>query len=504
MPINHSSASRIADLRLQALELNNKTFTATSSARHIGSGCTFSLMQHAHYPESGDANQFKVLQVTHSAANNLPAQVAQLLQSAGFEAKYASGTHNTGASSSQKHSGQNPGETDPASDPNSLTNLPRGTYRNRFNAVRAVVPVVPAAINAPMTATAPGPQTAIVVGLAGEQLTTERNHSVKVQFAWQRGANPLPGGLTELNSPDPASAGIGNAPGNETSGAWVRVAEALAGPNWGSQFTPRIGTEVLIDFIDGDMDQPVVVAQLYNGQDMPPFAAGVDAGVNHGGTISGWHSHNLAAGKDDQDNDAAQTGGGGYNQWVLDDTTGQLRMRLASSTAVSQLNTGYLIGQSPTSAQRGAYRGSGFELRTDAWGVLRAPQGLLLSTTTRAAVGTTGITSTQMDTLEARAQLRGAQSLSDALQEAASQAQALGTTQVKDTQAAQKLLLERLEPTKKGSFASQGLATLNGQSTQKTLTSGEQAGRGLVASAEAAVERVRPAIQRLMRSSPSR
>ena len=73
----------------------------------------------------------------------------------------------------------------------------------------------------------------------------QRNHCVKVQFAWQRGASPLPGGLTELHSPDPSLTDAGNAPGNETSGTWVRVAEALAGPNWGSQFTPRIGTEVL-------------------------------------------------------------------------------------------------------------------------------------------------------------------------------------------------------------------------------------------------------------------
>ena len=282
--LDAATASRIAELRLEALELGNKTFSATSSARHVGAGCTFSLTQHERYPESGGANQFKVLSVSHSAANNLPAQVAQLLQSVGFQArsgnhsgvKSASSPINTRASSSQKHSGQ---QQQDETDPNSLTDLPRGTYRNRFTAVRAVVPVVPAAINAPLTATAPGPQTAIVVGLAGEQLTTERNHSIRVQFAWQRGTSPLPGGLSELNSPDPASqdaaSNVGNAPGNETSGTWVRVAEALAGPNWGSQFTPRIGTEVLIDFIDGDMDQPVVVAQLYNGVDTPPFAAGV-------------------------------------------------------------------------------------------------------------------------------------------------------------------------------------------------------------------------------------
>ena len=211
----------------------------------------------------------------------------------------------------------------------------------------------------------------------------------------------------------------------------------------------------------------------YNGVDAPPFAAGVDSGVNHGGTISGWHSANHTE---------------GYNQWVLDDTSGQLRMRLASSTAASQLNQGYLIGQAPQSAQRGSYRGSGFELRTDAWGVLRAPQGLLISTTTRAGVGTS-VASTQMDTLEARAQLKGAQSLTDALQAAAAQAQALGSQQVKDTQTAQKLLLERLDPKLKGSYRGQGQTSLNGQTTQKTLTSGDKAGRELDTAPEAAVEK---------------
>jgi type VI secretion system secreted protein VgrG len=156
------------------------------------------------------------------------------------------------------------------------------------------------------------------------------------------------------------------------------------------------------------------------------------------------------------------------------------------------------VAQAPDSAQRGSYRGSGFELRTDAWGVLRAPQGLLISTTARAGVGGggsggVGITSTQMDTLEARGQLKGAQSLTDALQAAASQSQALGSGQVKDTQTAQKLLLTRLEPTQKGSYAGQGMATLNGQTTQKTLTSGDtpgsMAGRDLDTSAQAAVEK---------------
>ncbi|BDT56740.1 hypothetical protein MasN3_02340 [Massilia varians] len=177
---------------------------------------------------------------------------------------------------------------------------------------------------------------------------------------------PNPGGTAHNTD------GKGCAPGNESSGTWVRVAEALAGPNWGTVFTPRIGTEVLVDFIEGDIDRPVIVAQLYNGVDLPPFSAGVDSGANHAGVLSGIHTRNFD--------------GSGYNQWQIDDTAGQLRMRLASSVGLSQLNLGYLIHQEPGTAQRGTYRGSGFELRTDAWAVIRGGEGVLLSTRARPAL----------------------------------------------------------------------------------------------------------------------
>ena len=126
--------------------------------------------------------------------------------------------------------------------------------------------------------------------------------------------------------------------------------------------------------------------------------------MNHAGTLSGIHTPDL------QDQ--------GYNQWVVDDSTGQLRMRLASSTAASQLNLGYLINQAPTSAQRGSYRGSGFELRTDAWASLRGGEGVLISTQARPQQGTS-VASTQMDTTESLAQLKSAQQLTQALTDAA-------------------------------------------------------------------------------------
>ncbi len=200
---------------------------------------------------------------------------------------------------------------------------------------------------------------------------------------------------------------------NAQSGTWVRVAELQAGPNWGSHFTPRIGDEVLVEFIEGDIDRPVIVASLHNGQDLPPFSAGVDSAANHPGVLSGWHSHNHESPSD-------------FNQWVMDDAPGQLRMRLASSTASTQLNLGYLISQSPSSSVRGAYRGSGFELRSDAWVTVRAKQGVLITTTARHNQGhSSGVTSTQMDVAEATAQLKAAQASAKALSEAAVAQQAL-------------------------------------------------------------------------------
>ena len=382
-------------LMLQALELDNKVFEGAGAVRRLAAGHSFHLTQHERYPD-GDG-RFTVLSVNHEARNNFQPQIANA-QRARIEA---------------------------------------GTYRNTFSCVRDVVAIVPRAMADAHVCTAPGAQTAMVVGMGGSVSTTTRNHQVKVQFGWQRGQGANAGGMSH-NTDD-----AGNAPGDETSGTWVRVAEALAGPNWGSQFTPRIGTEVLIDFIEGDMDRPVVVAQLYTGSDAPPFAAGMDSGVNHAGVLSGIHSHNYD--------------GSGFNQWQLDDTPGQLRTRLATSTAATQLNLGYLIQQDPSSAQRGAYRGSGFELRTDAWGVVRGAEGVLLSTTARARQGS-GVASTQLDVTEALSLFKGAQDLGERL--AAAQQQAMFS---KAAAKAQTDFIEQIDPKEKGKH--QG--AVNGQDSFK-------------------------------------
>ena len=390
-------AERAALLALQAHEQHARRFEGQGTVRTLAAGQRLQLTDHGAL--DGD---YTALRVEHEAVNNLGAQAARL----------------TGRSE-----------------------LAKGSYRSRLLAQPAERPVLPEPRPRP---SARGLQTALVVGLDGEALTTERDLRVKLQFHWQRGERPNPGGLPH----DPASAQPqGNAPGNERSGAWVRVAQPAAGANWGAVFVPRIGTEVLVDFIEGDIDQPLVVRQLHNGQDTPPFAAGVDSGANHPGTISGVMSPTLDR--------------TGYNEWSLDDATGQLRMRLLCSHALSEIGLGHLIQQGAGQARRGAARGAGFELNTQGWGSVRAGQGLLLSTSARA--GTCGSAeSTQMDAAQALAQLKAAQALGEQLGGAAAAMNAHGLAPHQPDQSLPRLI-RGLDPGQDGAYTS----AVNGQDARK-------------------------------------
>ena len=403
---NAAYADRTATLRLAAHELAYKRFEGEGSARAFAAGQTFSLVDHPLYGANTTAfnyagalgashdrpdNAFCLTAVEHHAANNLGTQAATLL---------------------------------------GLTDIERGSYLNHFHAVPAAAPVVPRFIRKP---TAPGATTALVVGLEGEPLTTDREHRVKVQFHWQRGERPNVGGLAHTSAAD----ADGNATGNERSGTWVRVAMPAAGANWGSVFVPRIGTEVAVGFVEGDIDRPVITGSLYNGADVPPFAAGVDSGVNHPGTISGLHTQQL-----DQ---------GGYNQWVIDDATGQLRMRLMADYAVSEIGLGFLIQQGGASAQRGNWRGTGFEASTRGWVGMHAAKGLLVSSTRRA--GTYGSAeSTQMDAKEALAQLKAAQATGRTLGNAARTAGARALASFDEGKSAGKLI-DLFDPAKESKHA---------------------------------------------------
>jgi type VI secretion system secreted protein VgrG len=93
-----------------------------------------------------------------------------------------------------------------------------------------------------------GPQTALVVGPDSDEIHVDKYGRVKVQFFWDR---------------------LGKK--NENSSCWVRVAEHWAGKNWGTSFCPRIGQEVIVDFLEGNPDRPIITGRVYNAEQMPPF-----------------------------------------------------------------------------------------------------------------------------------------------------------------------------------------------------------------------------------------
>jgi type VI secretion system secreted protein VgrG len=93
-----------------------------------------------------------------------------------------------------------------------------------------------------------GIQTAVVTGPGGEEIYVDKYGRVKVQFFWDRKGKK-----------------------NESSSCWIRVAEQWAGKNWGFVCNPRIGQEVIVDFLEGDPDRPLITGRVYNAEQMPPY-----------------------------------------------------------------------------------------------------------------------------------------------------------------------------------------------------------------------------------------
>src|SRR6185437_13658773 len=118
-------------------------------------------------------------------------------------------------------------------------------YRNRFRAVPASVPF---RAERPLRKVRQSLETATVVGPVGEEIYTDESGRVKVQFHWD-----LQGKF------------------NDKSSAWLRVVQPWAGTGYGAQFLPRIGHEVLVGYVDGDADRPIVLGSLHNGVNQTPF-----------------------------------------------------------------------------------------------------------------------------------------------------------------------------------------------------------------------------------------
>ena len=154
----------------------------------------------------------------------------------------------------------------------------------------------------------------------------------------------------------------------EADSAWVRVASNWAGNGPGSLqqcgtvALPRIGTEVLVNFLGGDPDKPVIVGQLYNQEAPPPAMsrAGELPGNRH---LSGMKSREVE--------------GGRANQLCFDDTPGQINAQLRSDHSSSELNLGFITH--PRAEGHAEQRGDGAELRTDRTVTIRGARGVLIS-----------------------------------------------------------------------------------------------------------------------------
>lgn len=202
----------------------------------------------------------------------------------------------------------------------------------RFEVQADTVPLLPEPRTKPLAQV----QTATVVGPFGREMWTDAFGRVKLRFHWHRD--------------DPA---------NETSSCWVRVLEPWAGAEYGGVHVPRIGQEVLVDFIGGDPDMPIVVGRVHNPTQMPPWELPSQY------VLSGVRSKELD--------------GTRANRWLMDDTPNEVQVQLASDHLDSALSLGHVTRVVGTSG-RADFRGRGLELRTDGHGVVRAQSGVLVTT----------------------------------------------------------------------------------------------------------------------------
>jgi type VI secretion system secreted protein VgrG len=121
-----------------------------------------------------------------------------------------------------------------------------GRYENTFECIPMANGFRPARVTpAPRIH---GPQTATVTGSAGEEIHTDKHGRIKVRFHWDE-HNPL----------------------DDTASCWVRTAQMWAGPSWGTWFLPRVGMEVVVEFLDGNPDRPLVTGCVYNNANPPPY-----------------------------------------------------------------------------------------------------------------------------------------------------------------------------------------------------------------------------------------
>ena len=220
-------------------------------------------------------------------------------------------------------------------------------YRNSVSCIRKEVPWRPGRGYNSREIRMQGPQTATVVGPGnGENVFTDEYGRIKVQFHWDReGAN------------------------DDGSSAWLRVASPWAGSQLGMSAIPRVGSEVLVQWLDACPDRPYISGALHNERYMPAWSLPAQL------ALTGFRTRELAPGGGNSD-------AGRSNHLILDDTHKKIQVQLKSDHLHSQLSLGY-ITRIEDNAGRKERRGEGWELASDGWGVARAAKGLLITTEAR-------------------------------------------------------------------------------------------------------------------------
>ncbi len=316
------SGEKLMRMRVEEWDSQAKRFFGAGGVRRLDTGKWFGLENHPdHANDSQQNREFAVIETAWFIENNLPAS--------SHTVSFPDGLKDELDAVRKAHEDAAPKTT---GDMLAVTHTDgsEGFFLVEVEAQRRTVPY-----RSPFEHRKPEMhiQTATVVGPRNEEIYTDELNRIKVRFHWDR-----------------LSIGTLNSSG------WVRVAFSDTGGSYGGVHVPRIGEEVLIDWLEGDCDRPIATGRVYNGSTTPQ-----------------WHSHGLLSGYKSK-----ECQGNGYNQLVMDDSTGQNRTQLFSSSANSQLHLGYLVSQ--TDNARGSYLGSGFDLKSDAYGAVRAAQGLFVST----------------------------------------------------------------------------------------------------------------------------
>ncbi|MGC8559318.1 MAG: type VI secretion system Vgr family protein [Phycisphaerae bacterium] len=232
--IDSSFASTVAAIRMQERQSEYEICSGTTGNWNVNAGSVFTLTGH---PNTALNKKYLITGVQFEASQSEPAATGGA-SAAGAELTYSA--HLTAIDFKQPY---RPGRRTPK-------------------------PVIA------------GPQTAFVSGPSGQEIYTDSNGRIKVQFHWDR---------------------YGQA--DQNASCWIRVAQLWAGKGWGALFLPRIGQEVVVEFVDGDPDRPLVTGCVYNAVNTTPYALpdkAAESGIKTSST----------------------TGGNGANELKFDDTAG--------------------------------------------------------------------------------------------------------------------------------------------------------------------------------------